>query len=208
MESKEKKNRLFSRMKEVWIKNKDGTLEKFNKEKIKEALVKVGTPLRLASEISSKALLWSKKKKEIDVNELEKKVFELTAQKSISAAYAFKEFTTKKIIGKVRQQFTKKEVARMLTSLFVIIQIYAFRGEYFEISKGLLILSLSIVTSSIVLLLYVGKIEMWKHLFVGILVSLILSTTAALILNVKLEGIVVAASAALPVSTMVNVLKS
>ena len=208
MSSSKKKHKILDRVKEVWVKNRDGTLEKFNKEKIKEALIKAGAPVRLASKITSKALSWSKKKKEVEVKELEEKVFELTAKNNISVASRFKEFTTKKIIGKVKQQFTRKEVARMLTSLFVIIQIYAFRGEFFELHRGLLILLTSVITSSIVLLLYVGKNEMWKHLLAGILISFALASISALILGIKLEGIVIATAAALPVSTMVNVLKT
>ncbi len=202
------KNRIFSKIKEVWIKNRDGSIEKFNKEKIKNTLVKVGTPLRIASEIATKTFSWSRSKKEVDIHEIERKVFELTAKKSIEAAYAFKDFTTQKVIGRVRQQFTRKEVARMMTCLFVIIQIYSFRAEYFSLNRGLLILLTSVITSSIVLWLYVGRIEMWKHLITGILISVSLSVIGALILDIKLEGIVIAASAALPISTMVNVLKT
>ncbi len=204
----DKKNKLLAKVKEVWVKNKDGSVEKFNKEKIKNSLIKIGAPIKLASKIASRTSDLFKKKKEVKTSEVEKKVFELAAKNSISLAYAFKEFTTQKVFGKVRQQFTRKEVARMLTCLFVIIQIYAFRTDFFPLNRSLLILSVSIIVSSIVLWLYVGRSEMWKHLIVGILISLSLSAIAGLILNIELEGVIIATSAALPVSTMVNVLRS
>jgi hypothetical protein len=55
--------------------------------------------------------------------------------------------------------------------------------------------------------LVTGKKEMWKHLIAGILIVITLSAISGLVLNIEIEGIIIAASVALPVASMVDLLK-
>ena len=123
-------------------------------------------------------------------------------------------YKTKYVIVKVRERtrsakdkFNKKDVAQMLTSLFVIIQVYAFKTVLFDIDKTIIIFGLSLVTSAIILWISAGRKEMVKHLLAGIIIVIVLSGISGYILGIKLEGMIIAASAALPVAAMVDLLK-
>ncbi len=107
----------------------------------------------------------------------------------------------------VKEKFNKKDVAQMLTSLFVIIQIYTFRPVFPNVQKALLVFGISIITSGIILWLVAGKREMFKHLLAGTVIVIILSLASGYVLGIKPEGIIIASSAALPVATMVDLLK-
>jgi len=112
----------------------------------------------------------------------------------------------KKKTRAIYDAFDKKDVAQMLTSLFVIVQFFSFPISGFEFHQSLSLFFTSVVVCGIIVWL-IAKNDFLDHLIAGILIVGIFSFLIGLVLNEPIENIMVAMTIGLPVATMVNVLK-
>lgn len=194
---------------EIRVVKKSGRIEHFDKNKVRNSLLKAGATDKEANEVIKSITNWVRKSARFGVitsKEIEGKLIELMETRNQKATISFLKFARKKI-KPLYEKFDKRDIAQMLTSLFVIIQVFALEKNIFPLEKTLMVFSVSIATCSLILLLTVGMREMWKHIFSGILIVLLLSIISGYILSVSLEDMIIAASVGLPVATMVNVLR-
>jgi len=102
--------------------------------------------------------------------------------------------------------FDKKDIAQMLTSLFVIVQIFVIPIAELELHQSFLLVVTSLFVCGIIVWL-ISKKDFLDHLLWGVLIVGSFSFLIGLILNQSIQNILIAMTVALPVATMVNVLK-
>ncbi|MEM5793024.1 MAG: ATP cone domain-containing protein [Candidatus Aenigmatarchaeota archaeon] len=194
-------------MPRILVRKRGGYLEDFDEDKIKKSLIKAGCTEKDAEKIASSIKDWAERQPGKIVNsvEIERQVVEHTREKHKDVLITFLAYGRNKI-KPIKRIFNKKDIAQMLTSLFVIIQIYVIESVSVPIWQALSVLFISIFTNMLILWLIEGK-EMWKHLISGFVVVTILSAIIGSILQENLSSIIVAMSVGLPVSAMVDVLK-
>ena len=194
-------------MAKILVRKRGGYLENFDEDKLRSSLLKAGCDEKEAEKITKSIKEWAEKQPGRLVNsiEIERQVIEHTKDLHKDVLITFLIHARNKI-KPIKRIFNKKDVAQMLTSLFMIINVYVLESTDLTFTESFLVLILSFFTSMIILWLIEGK-EMWKHLTAGIIVVSILSTIVGIILKVNLPSILVAISVGLPVAAMVDVLR-
>lgn len=112
----------------------------------------------------------------------------------------------KKKTHEIYDRFDKGDIAQMLTSIFVIVQIFSIPISEYELYQSFLLFVTSVVVCGLIVWL-IAKKDFLKHLAAGVLIVGTFSFLIGLILNQSIENIFIAMTVGLPVATMVNVLK-
>ena len=107
----------------------------------------------------------------------------------------------------MKKVFNRKDIAQMLTSLFVIIQIYVLETVRLTFYQAIPVMMTSIITCVVILWLIEGK-QLWKHFGSGLVLVSLLSLIVGLILGVDGPSVLIAISVGLPVAAMVDLLRS
>jgi len=148
----------------ILVKKNKGYVEDFDINKIKNSLTKAGCNSEKADMIGKEIEEWAKKQPGSSVHscEIEKQIINLTKEKHKDVLISFLFFAKNKM-RPIRRVFSKKDIAQMLTSLFVIIQIYVLEKIDIPFVQGIPVLISSFFTCMIILWLVEGR-ELWKHL--------------------------------------------
>ena len=194
-------------MAKVLVRKKGGYLEDFNIDKLKAALLKAGCSDSETDEIGKRIYKWADEQpgKIVHSFEIEKQVIENTKERHKDILISFL-IHAKNKIKPIKRIFNRKDVAQMLTSLFVIIQVYVMGSVNVALVQAIPILITSLITCAVILRLIEGR-QMWKHLISGFILVTLLSFVTGVILNSKKPDILIAISVGLPVAAMVDVLK-
>jgi len=112
----------------------------------------------------------------------------------------------KKKSRSIYDRFDRKDVAQMLTSIFVIVQVFTLRTTEFGLSQSLLLFTSSLIVCGLIVWIMAGK-DFLKHLFVGVVIVSIFSFLIGYFLSETIEKMLIAFALGLPVATMVNALK-
>jgi len=192
----------------ILVKKKKGYVEDFDISKIKESLLKAGCKLDEAEKIGKEIREWAKKQPRSIVHsfEIEKQVINHTKDKHKDVLISFL-FYAKNKIKPMKRVFNQKDIAQMLTSLFVIIQIYVIESVTVSFNQTIPVLITSLITCSAILWLIEGK-QMLKHLIFGFILVSLLSLIVGKLLDVDKPEILLAISAGLPVAAMVDVIRN
>jgi len=190
----------------ILVKKKKGYVEEFNIDKVKKSLLNAGCKEDEADKISKEIREWAEKQPEKIIHsfEIEKQVLENTKEKHKDILISFL-FYAKNKIKPMKRVFNRKDIAQMLTSLFVIIQIYVIESVTVSFSQAIPVLITSLITCSAILWLIEGK-QMLRHLIFGFILVSLLSLIVGEILDVDEPEILLAISVGLPVAAMVDVL--
>ncbi len=193
-------------MSKILVKKKKGYVEEFNIDKVKKSLLNAGCKEDEADKISKEIREWAEKQPEKIIHsfEIEKQVLENTKEKHKDILISFL-FYAKNKIKPMKRVFNRKDIAQMLTSLFVIIQIYVIESVTVSFSQAIPVLITSLITCSAILWLIEGK-QMLRHLIFGFILVSLLSLIVGEILDVDEPEILLAISVGLPVAAMVDVL--
>jgi hypothetical protein len=188
------------------VKKRKGYIEDFDINKVKKSLLKAGCDKKEAEKISQEIKNWVRGQpgKIVNSMEIERQVIERTKDKHKDVLISFLLFARNKI-KPIKRMFNRNDIAQMLTSLFVIIQIYVLETVEIPFFQGIPVLVSSLMTCSLILWLIEGT-EMWKHLISGFLLVTILSVIVGGILEVTAADIIIAISVGLPVAAMVDVI--
>ena len=106
----------------------------------------------------------------------------------------------------LNDKFDRKDIAQMLSSIFIILQVFLLPTLIPSIEKSIFLLIISLLTCIIILYL-ISKTDFLKHLVMSIFVVGILSFVIGFLLNKNINYILIAFSIGLPVAAMVNALK-
>jgi len=190
----------------ILVKKKKGYVEEFDIDKVKKSLLNAGCKEDEADKISKEIREWAEKQPEKIIHsfEIEKQVLENTKEKHKDILISFL-FYAKNKIKPMKRVFNRKDIAQMLTSLFVIIQIYVIESVTVSFSQAIPVLITSLITCSAILWLIEGK-QMLRHLIFGFILVSLLSLIVGEILDVDEPEILLAISVGLPVAAMVDVL--
>jgi len=190
----------------ILVKKKKGYVEEFNIDKVKKSLLNAGCKEDEADKISKEIREWAEKQPEKIIHsfEIEKQVLENTKEKHKDILISFL-FYAKNKIKPMKRVFNRKDIAQMLTSLFVIIQIYVIESVTVSFSQAIPVLITSLITCSAILWLIEGK-QMLRHLIFGFILVSLLSLIVGEILDVDKPEVLLAISVGLPVAAMVDVL--
>ena len=193
-------------MSKILVKKKKGYVEEFNIDKVKKSLLNAGCKEDEADKISKEIREWAEKQPEKIIHsfEIEKQVLENTKEKHKDILISFL-FYAKNKIKPMKRVFNRKDIAQMLTSLFVIIQIYVIESVTVSFSQAIPVLITSLITCSAILWLIEGK-QMLRHLIFGFILVSLLSLIVGEILDVDKPEVLLAISVGLPVAAMVDVL--
>ncbi len=194
-------------MNKILVRKRGGYLENFDIDKIKSSLLKAGCIQIEAEKIAKNIKKWAEKQpgKLVRSIEIERKVIEHTKNEHKDTLISFLAHGKNKI-GTVNRIFDRKDIAQMLTSLFVIIQVYVLDPVSLSFQDSIPVLFTSMGTCLVILWL-MERDEIWKHFVFGLVLVSLLSTIVGLILNVDLPNILTAISVGLPVAAMVNMLR-
>ena len=195
-------------MTKILVKKKKGYVEDFDINKIKESLLKAGCKLDEAEEIGKEIKKWAEKQPRSMVHsfEIEKQIINHTKDKHKDILISFL-FYAKNKIKPIKRVFSKKDIAQMLTSLFVIIQVYSQELIKISFFQGLSILTTSFLTCMTILYFTEGK-QMWKHVIFGFTIVSLLAMIVGTILESTVIDVIIAISVGLPVAAMVDVIGS
>jgi len=190
----------------ILVKKKKGYVEEFDIDKVKKSLLNAGCKEDEADKISKEIREWAEKQPEKIIHsfEIEKQVLENTKEKHKDILISFL-FYAKNKIKPMKRVFNRKDIAQMLTSLFVIIQIYVIESVTVSFSQAIPVLITSLITCSAILWLIEGK-QMLRHLIFGFILVSLLSLIVGEILDVDKPEVLLAISVGLPVAAMVDVL--
>ena len=193
-------------MSKILVKKKKGYVEEFDIDKVKKSLLNAGCKEDEADKISKEIREWAEKQPEKIIHsfEIEKQVLENTKEKHKDILISFL-FYAKNKIKPMKRVFNRKDIAQMLTSLFVIIQIYVIESVTVSFSQAIPVLITSLITCSAILWLIEGK-QMLRHLIFGFILVSLLSLIVGEILDVDKPEVLLAISVGLPVAAMVDVL--
>ena len=193
-------------MSKILVKKKKGYVEEFDIDKVKKSLLNAGCKEDEADKISKEIREWAEKQREKIIHsfEIEKQVLENTKEKHKDILISFL-FYAKNKIKPMKRVFNRKDIAQMLTSLFVIIQIYVIESVTVSFSQAIPVLITSLITCSAILWLIEGK-QMLRHLIFGFILVSLLSLIVGEILDVDKPEVLLAISVGLPVAAMVDVL--
>ncbi len=106
----------------------------------------------------------------------------------------------------IYDRFDKKDVAQMLTSIFVIVQVFTIRTLQIELGQSFLLFVSSLVVCGLILWIMAGR-DFLKHLLVGIVIVGTFSFLIGYFLNESIQKMLIAFALGLPLATMVNALK-
>jgi len=192
----------------ILVKKKKGYVEEFDIDKVKKSLLNAGCKEDEADKISKEIREWAEKQPEKIIHsfEIEKQVLENTKEKHKDILISFL-FYAKNKIKPMKRVFNRKDIAQMLTSLFVIIQIYVIESVTVSFSQAIPVLITSLITCSAILWLIEGK-QMLRHLIFGFILVSLLSLIVGKLLDVDKPEILLAISAGLPVAAMVDVIRN
>ena len=195
-------------MSKILVKKKKGYVEEFDIDKVKKSLLNAGCKEDEADKISKEIREWAEKQPEKIIHsfEIEKQVLENTKEKHKDILISFL-FYAKNKIKPMKRVFNRKDIAQMLTSLFVIIQIYVIESVTVSFSQAIPVLITSLITCSAILWLIEGK-QMLRHLIFGFILVSLLSLIVGKLLDVDKPEILLAISAGLPVAAMVDVIRN
>jgi hypothetical protein len=112
----------------------------------------------------------------------------------------------KKKTHKFSDRFDKKDIAQMLTSIFVIVQIFSIPHHEFELLQSFSLFFVSVIVCGFIVWLISSK-DFLTHLLVGILIVTLFSFLIGFVLNQSINTVFIAMTVGLPVATMVNALK-
>lgn len=192
-------------MGDILVKKRRGHIESFNTDKIKNSLLKAGCLKEEAEKITRKIREWAENQpgKIVHSVEIERKIIDNTKDDYKDTLISFLVHGRTKSVERI---FDRRDIAQMLTSLFVIIQVYVLNPVVLTFQESVPVLFTSMGTCLVILWLLERK-DIWKHFFFGLLLVSLLSAITGLILNVSFPGILIAISVGLPVAAMVNVLR-
>lgn len=111
-----------------------------------------------------------------------------------------------KVKEKTYDKFDQRDVAQMLTSLFVITQVFVINIPSISFNQAIMIAIFSSAVCVLILRI-ISKSDFLKHFVAGALIVGISSMFLGYILNTTAVKILVAFSIGFPVAAMVNVLK-
>jgi len=106
----------------------------------------------------------------------------------------------------IHDRFDRKDIAQMLTSIFIVVQVFTLRTAQYEFNQSLVLFVSSIAVCGLIVWIMARK-DFYKHLVAGILIVGIFSFSIGYILNESIEKMLIAFSVGLPVAAMVNALK-
>jgi len=106
----------------------------------------------------------------------------------------------------ISDRFDKNDIAQMLTSIFVIVQVFSIPHYEFELYQSFPLFLTSVVVCGFIVWLIARK-DFLTHLMVGILIVSVFSFLIDYILSQSITSIFIAMTVGLPVATMVNALK-
>ena len=112
----------------------------------------------------------------------------------------------KKRTHTVYDKFDRKDIAQMLTSIFIIIQVFTLRIAEYEFTQSFLLFVSSIIVCGLIVWLMAKK-DFLKHIGTGVLVVGIFSLLIGYILNEPIEKMLIAFAVGLPVAAMVDLLR-
>jgi len=191
----------------IKVRKKGGYAEDFDTGKVKASLLKAGCTESEAENIGEKIEAWAEKQpgKIVHSFEIEKQVIEQMKVKHKDVLITFLIYARNKI-KPFKRIFNRKDIAQMLTSLFIIIQVYVIETVEIPLSQAIPVLITSSITCGVILWFIEGR-QLWKHLISGFIVVSLLSLIVGIILGITLPEFIIAISAGLPVAAMVDVLK-
>jgi len=192
----------------ILVKKKKGYVEDFDISKIKESLLKAGCKSDEAEEIGKEIREWARKQPRSIVHsfEIEKQVIDHTKDKHKDVLISFL-FYAKNKIKPIKRVFNRKDIAQMLTSLFVIIQVYSQELIKISFFQGVSVLTISSLTCMTILYFVEGR-QMWKHVIFGFTLVSLLAMIVGITLNAEVTDVIIAISVGLPVAAMVDVIGS
>ena len=195
-------------MTKILVKKKKGYVEDFDINKIKESLLKAGCKSDEAEKIGKEIKEWAGKQPRSIVHsfEIEKQIIDHTKDKHKDVLISFL-FYAKNKIKPIKRVFNRKDIAQMLTSLFVIIQVYSQELIKISFFQGLSVLATSFLTCMAILYFVEGR-QMWKHVISGFTLVSLLSIIIGTILEATFTDVIIAISVGLPVAAMVDVIGS
>lgn len=193
-------------LKELKVKKRNGRIENFHPEKIKSSVMKAGCTSGQAEKIAQEIHEWAMNQpgKIVHSFEIEKQVVSRLKDLHRDALVSFLLHAKEKM--HLEKIFDKKDISQILTSLFAIIQVYVFDITFLPLQTVSLILLVSLTTCGIVLWLNVGKYEAWKHLITSSFSVSLLALIIGIILNARVEEMLLAISVGMPVAAMVDVI--
>lgn len=195
-------------MTNILIKKKGGYLEDFDISKINRSLVNAGCSLSEAEKIGKEIKEWVEKqpRKIIHSFEIEKQLIDHTQGKHKDVVISFLVHAKNKI-SPIKRAFGRNDIAQMLTSLFVIIQVFVLETIKIPFLQTVQVLIASFLTCMAILWLVEGK-QMWKHLTSGFILVSLLASLIGVILGASIADVIIAISVGLPVAAMIDVLRS
>jgi len=115
-------------------------------------------------------------------------------------------YKVKKITYKIYDKFDRNDIAQMLTSIFIVVQVFVLRTSEYEFNQSLILFFPSIIVSGIILWI-IARQDFYKHFLTGFLIVGTFSFLLGYILNASVEKMLIAFALGLPVATTVDALK-
>ncbi len=106
----------------------------------------------------------------------------------------------------IYDKFDRKDIAQMLSSLFVIVQVFTLRTTQYGFNQAILLFVVSVFVCGLIVWL-MARSYFLKHLVAGVLIVGIFSFLIKIVLNESVEKMLIAFAVGLPVAAMVNALK-
>ncbi len=103
-------------------------------------------------------------------------------------------------------RFDKKDIAQMLTSIFVIFQVYLYPITPPPFISDVVLFFTSLVVCFIVLKITAEK-DVYKHLIAGLIISTVLSVLIGVTLLKSVGIMLIAIAIGLPAASMIDSLK-
>lgn len=112
----------------------------------------------------------------------------------------------KKRTREIYDKFDNKDIAQMLTSVFVILQVFTGCTVNIVMKQSLLLVTLSVLASAIIIWI-VMKRDFIKHIIAGIAIVALFSYTIGSFMGASIDRMLIAFAVGLPVATTVNILR-
>jgi hypothetical protein len=172
----------------ITVKKRGGNTENFSINKIKSSLLKAGCLPKEADKISNKIKEWAENQpgKIVHSVEIERKIIDKTKDEHKDTLISFLAHGKSKP-RTMDRIFDRRDIAQMLTSLFVIIQVYVLSDERiigaisYQQATPVLLTSMG---TCLVILWLLERDEIWKHFTFGLLLVSLLAMIIGLILEV------------------------